>query len=279
VGARRFSNFSAMGPRQGTQFLARAGIWINGTNGASQPTITVSDIETEASLCGVRLDNAGANLMNIFGGGPSPSAGAGGAGRITVNTVCLGPWSRDVAVTLAVAGASVTAPPADSACAVWNESPSAAWNFLTSPSDQCDSTATLNVASYTMGNTSGNGGAGLPICSTDPFEGCYPIPSANFCGVYSTSSPANCGNARAGTFTVPGPTITFTVNSTAVTANSTIIVQNIQDSSAIPTHPTCSGTYNPAIQMQRAPGVSFTISLLGSVASTQTECYTFEIIN
>jgi hypothetical protein len=274
VGPRSFSNFSAMGPLQGTQFLARAGIWINGTNGAAQPTITVSDIETEASECGVRIDNASAALTNIVGGGPT--ATAINSGRPTVNTVCLGPWSHDVTVSLVTPGGSVGTG-TDSACPIWNESPSAAWNTLLNPSDQCDSTKKQNVAFYTMGSTSGNGGPTSPICSSDPFEGCYPIPTANACSVYSLSSSASCANARAGNFTVPGFTTTFTVYSTAVTANSTIIVQNIQDSSGIPTHPACGTTYNPAIQVSRTPGASFAITLLGSVSST--ECYTFEIIN
>jgi hypothetical protein len=99
---RRFSNFSAMGPRQGGPFIARAGIWVNTTNGAFQPTVTISDIETEASFCGVRVDNASAALMNILGGGPAPAGTSGG--RVTVNTVCFGPWSHDVTLTLATPG-------------------------------------------------------------------------------------------------------------------------------------------------------------------------------
>lgn len=260
-GPRRFSNFSAMGPLQGGPFVARAGVWVNATNGALQPTISISDVETEASFCGVRVDNASAVITNFLSGGPP--------GRITVNGVCLGPFAHDSSVLLSTAGNT-------NGCPLWNESPSAIWNFLSTATDQCDATKFQTLGFYWEGNNAGTGGSSLPICSSDLFEGCSPA-STNTCGANS-ASPAACGNARAGSFAVPSLTTSYTVNSTAVTASSTILVQNIQDPSGFSgSPPICSTTYNPPVQVSRTVHTSFTVSLLGSVAAT--ECYSFEIIN
>lgn len=97
----------------------------------------------------------------------------------------------------------------------------------------------------------------------------------------SGASPAVCGAAPSGSIAVPaGTNSTLQVNTTAVTANSQIILTS--DDSATVTSTTCNTTIAslalpPAITA-RSVGTSFTITLLGTT-STNPVCFNYFIIN
>ena len=94
----------------------------------------------------------------------------------------------------------------------------------------------------------------------------------------NTTSPAACGSATAGVVVVPTTTVTYTVNSTAVTANSRIQVVPITDNSGVSGSPTCNTPPTPFIAYQsgRTAGTSFTFTL---PSTTGTSCWVFEIID
>lgn len=84
-------------------------------------------------------------------------------------------------------------------------------------------------------------------------------------GATGTASPAACSSAAAGAVAIPASQTTYVVNTTAVTANSHIIVQQITDNSGISTA-TCGTGVTAPLQSTRTAATSFTISLT-SVAS------------
>jgi hypothetical protein len=97
------------------------------------------------------------------------------------------------------------------------------------------------------------------------------------CNVNS-ASPAECGSAASGTVVVPTTTTTYTVNTTAVTANSRIIILPITDNSGLSGSPTCNAPPSPFIAYEsgRSAGTSFTFTL-PSVAGAS--CWTYLIVN
>jgi len=94
-------------------------------------------------------------------------------------------------------------------------------------------------------------------------------------GAAGTTSPAACGTAAAGKVAIPASQTTYTVNTTQVTANSEILVQQTNDNSGIATA-TCNTGATAPIQTSRVVGTSFTISLT-SVASVT--CIQYEVKN
>ena len=94
-------------------------------------------------------------------------------------------------------------------------------------------------------------------------------------GASGTNSPAACGAAAAGAVAIPASQTSYVVNTTAVTANSHIIVQQLTDNSGISTATCNSGATNP-VQSTRTAGTSFTIALT-SVASVT--CIQYWIID
>jgi hypothetical protein len=94
-------------------------------------------------------------------------------------------------------------------------------------------------------------------------------------GATGTASPAACGSAAAGTIAIPASQTSYTVNTTAVTANSEIDVRQITDNSGIATA-TCNAGVTTPIQSARVAGTSFTITLT-SVASVT--CFEWKITN
>lgn len=100
--------------------------------------------------------------------------------------------------------------------------------------------------------------------------------SAN-CAV-NGASPAACGAATTGAVVVPTTTTTYTVNTTAVTANSRIQVFPITDNTGLPSAPTCTAPPTPFIgyQSARVAGTSFTFTLPSTAG---TSCWVFEIVN
>jgi hypothetical protein len=128
----------------------------------------------------------------------------------------------------------------------------------------------------TIGNTS----------VTDVFEGGATAAAKEHATAYytasncsSSASPAVCGSASAGGFTIPAAATTVTVNTTAVTANSTIIV--IEDDSLgtklSVTCNTATSVPEPNISA-RVNATSF--SVLVTVAPvTNPKCYSYFLVN
>jgi hypothetical protein len=127
---------------------------------------------------------------------------------------------------------------------------------LMAPSLLTDSGTTLT---YT-----GTGGASSPAYST-----------ATNCAVNS-ASPAACGSAAAGVIAIPTLTTTYTVNTSAVTANSRIILQEITDNTGIPSAPTCVSTAGNIEIASRVAATSFTVALTSVTGIT---CYNYWIVD
>jgi hypothetical protein len=93
----------------------------------------------------------------------------------------------------------------------------------------------------------------------------YNCPSAPInpkCLVASGVSPAACASASQGKIAVPATTTTYTVNTTAITANSTLLMFPTQDNSGITGAPTCAVVATPFAQATaRVAGTSFSFSL------------------
>ena len=94
----------------------------------------------------------------------------------------------------------------------------------------------------------------------------------------NSASPAACGSAAAGVVVVPTVTTSYTVNTTAVTANSRIIVQPVTDNSGVSGSPTCNVPSTPyiAYQSTRVPGKSFTFTPPSTAGTT---CWVYWILN
>jgi hypothetical protein len=95
-------------------------------------------------------------------------------------------------------------------------------------------------------------------------------------GASGTSSPAACGSASAGMIAVPASQTSFTVNTTAVNANSEVFVQQMTDNSALPSGPNCSSTSATPLQSARLAGASFTFTLTSVGGVT---CFKYWIVN
>lgn len=93
----------------------------------------------------------------------------------------------------------------------------------------------------------------------------------------SSASPAVCGSASAGSVTIAAAATSKVVNTTAVTANSQII---LTPDSSLGTRlgVTCNTTVNAVEVTSRSPGVSFTI---GATAApiTNPKCISFWLVN
>jgi len=92
----------------------------------------------------------------------------------------------------------------------------------------------------------------------------------------SSASPAVCGSAAAGMFVLPAAATSVTVNTTAVTANSEIIVFN-DDSLGTRLSVTCNTSLDNVLVTARVPATSFTIT--GSAPVTNPNCYSYIILN
>jgi len=92
----------------------------------------------------------------------------------------------------------------------------------------------------------------------------------------SSASPAVCGSAAAGMFTLAATTTSVTVNTTAVTANSEIIVFN-DDSLGARLGVTCNTGIDSVLVSARVAATSFTVT--GSAPVTNPNCYSYLIMN
>ena len=101
--------------------------------------------------------------------------------------------------------------------------------------------------------------------------------TATNCAINSVS-PGACGSAAAGAFVVPTSTASYTVNTTAVTAHSRILLTPITFAADLPSSPTC------VIPLITTPwsvsgivgGTSFSVAL---TSTTGTACFFYDIIN
>ena len=101
-------------------------------------------------------------------------------------------------------------------------------------------------------------------------------PNCQLGGATGTASPAACGAASVGMIAVPASQTTYTVNTTAVTANSEIFVQQMSDNSGLPSSPTCSASATVPINSSRTAATSFTITQTSVAAVT---CFHYMIVN
>jgi hypothetical protein len=96
----------------------------------------------------------------------------------------------------------------------------------------------------------------------------------------SSASPAVCGSAAAGSFTIAAGATTLTVNTTAVTANSQIIMQG-DESLGTKLGVTCNTTITSLIDpvvTARVAGTSFSIATSATIA-VNPACFSYMIIN
>jgi hypothetical protein len=130
----------------------------------------------------------------------------------------------------------------------------------------------------------GNGTQGDKTCTLKAANGTFTgaVSGASYntatnCAVNSVS-PAACGSAASGAVVIPTTTTTYTVNTTAVTTHSRIMLQWLSFASDLPGSPTCVppvATTEPTISAV-STGTSFTISLGSTTGQT---CPMFEITN
>lgn len=92
----------------------------------------------------------------------------------------------------------------------------------------------------------------------------------------SSASPAVCGSAAAGSFILPAAATSVTVNTTAVTANSQIIVVN-DDSLGTKLGVTCNTALDQVFVSARVAATSFTIT--GTAPVTNPNCYSYFVVN
>jgi len=107
------------------------------------------------------------------------------------------------------------------------------------------------------------------------FDGTATSVNCQLGGATGTTSPAACTTATAGMIAIPASQTTYTVNTTKVTANSEIFLQQMTDNSGISTA-TCNAGVTAPLQSARVAGTSFTFTLT-SVASVT--CVKWWIIN
>lgn len=93
----------------------------------------------------------------------------------------------------------------------------------------------------------------------------------------SSASPSVCGSSSAGSVALAAGGTTLTVNTSAVTANSQIIILN-DDSLGTRLGVTCNTTINNAWVSSRTAGTSFQITVAAAPV-TNPECFSFTILN
>ena len=96
--------------------------------------------------------------------------------------------------------------------------------------------------------------------------------------VVNSASPAASGAAPAGAFVVPTTTSTYTVDTSAVSADSRIFLQPISFAADLPSSPTCVKPLltTPFTVSAVSAGTSFTMSL---TATTGQTCFEYWIVN
>ncbi len=100
--------------------------------------------------------------------------------------------------------------------------------------------------------------------------------TATNCAVNSVS-PGACGSAASGAFVVPTSTTAYTVNTTAVTANSVVMFVARSYAGNLPGSPTCAvPTTQLPVVSGVVPGTSFSLYLTSTAAET---CWNYLVVN
>jgi len=137
--------------------------------------------------------------------------------------------------------------------------------------------AGAGTASVTIGN------GGLSLSSNFAASGLFINAPVNTTGYQtatncsSSASPAVCGSAAAGSFVLPAAATTVTVNTTAVTANSQIMIVN-DDSLGTKLSVTCNTALDQVFVSARVAATSFTITAPAAPV-TNPNCYSYLIVN
>ena len=128
-------------------------------------------------------------------------------------------------------------------------------------------TITFNIGGTTTTQTVGTiNSTGLSLVGN---ESAATHSTATNCAINS-ASPGACGSASAGAFVVPTTTATYTVNTTAVTSHSRILLTPITFAADLPSTPTCVAPLITAPWSVSAivAGTSFTVTLTSTTGQT-----------
>ncbi len=112
------------------------------------------------------------------------------------------------------------------------------------------------------------------LSGSGPFNGTLYQTSTN-CS--SSAAPAVCAAAPAGSVVVAAAATTVTVNTTAVTANSQILL-TVDSSLGTKLSVTCNTTYQTPMVTARTAGTSFVITV-GGAPVTNPLCLSYSIVN
>lgn len=137
----------------------------------------------------------------------------------------------------------------------------------------CEYTAGTNCLTFSAGLISTTG-AGTPAFQANAYQ------TKTNCS--SGASPAVCGSAAAGSVAVPaGTNSTLQVNTTAVTANSQILVQSdetLGTKLSVTCNSTLASLITEPVVSARSGGASFTITISGTT-TTNPVCLSYFIVN
>lgn len=139
---------------------------------------------------------------------------------------------------------------------------------------------TLNSSNETVIKSAGNLNISLPA-GKSLVGASISVPSfSTSSNCASDAAPAVCGSAAAGHFVIAASATSVTVNSTAVTANSEILIDEDQSVGTLFTpNITCNtGITSLPVVSARTAGTSFTVTISAGL-STNPVCYGFTIIN
>jgi hypothetical protein len=293
---------TATAPTLAVNGLAALPITVCGTNGALAGdllTTTIADVVSDGTrwqLKNPATTNCGSVVTSLQAGTGTPLPGAvinatqsnvGTTTQINVqNTSSDNAASSDLVATSD--NGSQTTNYVDLGCnsSTYNQ---AAYN--SGAADDCyvyASNGNFNIATAASGKTvTINIGGTMATQTTATFnatglalagnESAATYSTATNCAI-NAASPGACGSASAGAFVVPTATVTYTVNTTAVTTHSRIMLTPITFASDLPSTPTC------VIPLVTTPwsvsgvvaGTSFTVTLTSTTGQT---CFYYEVEN
>lgn len=239
---------TANGAFPGSQYQCTNGTWV----GSRNPWVLRDDGLFYSGFPGTTIIESYSDQVNTiarFGNGTEAAPAVPDSGN---NLLALGAdgWTED-GFTGVSGNITFTASEAWSTSAKGTEI-----NFRTTPNGS---------TTRTLGATLGNDGRFSSLLS------------GTFSNCSSSASPAVCGSASAGSVTVAAAATTKVVNTTAVTADSQILL-TFDASLGTKLGVTCNTTFIAPYVSARTAGTSFTITL-GSGPVTNPECISYQIIN
>jgi hypothetical protein len=247
-----------------------------GTGGSLTPTgtgvITATNATTPFTIGGAGQGNAVLGLAGNTSGIATFTAPAvaGSIGNgVTMSNALLGPNTGAASPTYAFSSSSSTGLFSSNGTRVSLASQG------TTVLDASSGFMTVFVPFNTSGGASNITSGGSLTATT--FVNTATYQTATNCA-QNTVSPAACGSASSGVFAIPASATTYTVNTSAVTANSRIFLQPTTDNTGIPSAPTC---VDPALTAATSPSArvaatSFTLQLTANAGIT---CYNYWIVN